>query len=103
MQIIIKLAAANGVSQVWVGQNGLLSTPAVSAIIRNRSGPHVSNHHYFIDGSLFTYLLSANGFVSQGEKAYGAFILTASHNAGGPHEVTLHIPVFNCTKVKYLP
>lgn len=61
IQIIIKVAAANGVSQVWVGQNGLLSTPAVSAVIRNRAGPH-------------------------GEKAYGAFILTASHNPGGPHE-----------------
>ena len=23
----------------------------------------------------------------QGEKAYGSFILTASHNPGGPHEV----------------
>lgn len=61
VQIIIKIAAANGVRQVWVGQNGLLSTPAVSAVIRNRVG-------------------------SNGEKAYGAFILTASHNPGGPHE-----------------
>eukprot|EP00250_Pteridium_aquilinum_P007490 c17197_g1_i2 orf=266-2014(+) len=61
IQIIIKVAAANGVRQIWVGQNGLLSTPAVSAVIRNRVGPH-------------------------GEKATGAFILTASHNPGGPHE-----------------
>ena len=44
--------------QVWVGRGGLLSTPAVSAVIRTRSG---------------------------GE-AYGGFILTASHNPGGPHE-----------------
>jgi phosphoglucomutase len=61
VQIIIKIAAANGVKKVWVGQNGLLSTPAVSCIIRDRVGP-------------------------DGEKAYGAFILTASHNPGGPHE-----------------
>ncbi|MQM13216.1 hypothetical protein Taro_046140 [Colocasia esculenta] len=49
IQIIIKMAAANGVRRVWVGQNGLLSTPA-------------------------------------GSKASGGFILTASHNPGGPHE-----------------
>ncbi|XP_059448896.1 phosphoglucomutase, cytoplasmic [Corylus avellana] len=61
IQIIIKMAAANGVRRVWVGQNGLLSTPAVSAVIRDRVG---------VDGS----------------RASGAFILTASHNPGGPHE-----------------
>ncbi|KAK3221984.1 hypothetical protein Dsin_009009 [Dipteronia sinensis] len=61
IQIIIKMAAANGVRHIWVGQNGLLSTPAVSAVIRERVG---------VDGS----------------KASGAFILTASHNPGGPHE-----------------
>eukprot|EP00249_Psilotum_nudum_P011138 c22985_g1_i1 orf=320-2071(+) len=61
IQIIIEIAAANGVRHVWVGQNGLLSTPAVSAIIRNRVG-------------------------SSGERVFGAFILTASHNPGGPHE-----------------
>ncbi|EEF34593.1 phosphoglucomutase, putative [Ricinus communis] len=61
IQIIIKMSAANGVRRVWVGQNGLLSTPAVSAVIRERVG---------LDGS----------------KATGAFILTASHNPGGPHE-----------------
>ncbi|CAN6478162.1 unnamed protein product [Victoria cruziana] len=61
IQIIIKMAAANGVRRVWVGQNGLLSTPAVSAVIRERVGADDS-------------------------KASGAFILTASHNPGGPHE-----------------
>lgn len=61
IQIIIKMAAANGVRRVWVGQNGLLSTPAVSAVIRERVG-------------------------GEGSKATGAFILTASHNPGGPHE-----------------
>ncbi|KAL0372734.1 UNVERIFIED_CONTAM: Phosphoglucomutase, cytoplasmic [Sesamum calycinum] len=61
IQIIIKMAAANGVRRIWVGQNGLLSTPAVSAVIRERVG-------------------------ADGSKANGAFILTASHNPGGPHE-----------------
>ncbi|KAK3027673.1 hypothetical protein RJ639_041910 [Escallonia herrerae] len=61
IQMIIKMAAANGVRRVWVGQNGLLSTPAVSAVIRERVG-------------------------HDGSKASGGFILTASHNPGGPHE-----------------
>lgn len=34
IQIILKMAAANGFSQVWVGQNGILSTPAASCVIR---------------------------------------------------------------------
>eukprot|EP00270_Netrium_digitus_P009834 TRINITY_DN3014_c0_g1_i2.p1 TRINITY_DN3014_c0_g1~~TRINITY_DN3014_c0_g1_i2.p1 ORF type:complete len:586 (+),score=191.25 TRINITY_DN3014_c0_g1_i2:99-1856(+) len=61
VQIITRLSAGNGVRRLWVGQNSLLSTPAVSAVIRERTG-------------------------QQGEKAYGAFILTASHNPGGSHE-----------------
>jgi phosphoglucomutase len=58
IQIILKIAVANGVSRVWIGQDGLLSTPACSAIIRER-------------GPIW-------------QKAFGAFILTASHNPGGP-------------------
>ncbi|KAM7276213.1 hypothetical protein ACFE04_018079 [Oxalis oulophora] len=61
IQIIVKMSAANGVRRVWIGQNGLLSTPAVSAVIRERVG-------------------------ADGSKATGAFILTASHNPGGPTE-----------------
>jgi phosphoglucomutase len=34
IQTIIKMAAANGVARVLVGQGGLLSTPAASAVIR---------------------------------------------------------------------
>ena len=34
IQTILKMAAANGIGQVIVGQAGLLSTPAVSALIR---------------------------------------------------------------------
>mmetsp|Transcript_16893 Transcript_16893/g.25039 ORF Transcript_16893/g.25039 Transcript_16893/m.25039 type:complete len:1061 (-) Transcript_16893:508-3690(-) len=60
IQTIIKMGVANGVKRFWIGENGLLSTPAVSAVIRER-GP-------------------------VWQKAYGAFILTASHNPGGPEE-----------------
>ncbi|KAE8705448.1 Phosphoglucomutase [Hibiscus syriacus] len=41
--VIVFLKAANGVRRVWVGQNGLLSTPAVSAVLRERVGADVSN------------------------------------------------------------
>lgn len=58
IQIILKMAAANGVGRVWVGKDGLLSTPAVSAVIRER----------------------------EGGKAFGGIVLTASHNPGGPEE-----------------
>ncbi|WP_438969869.1 alpha-D-glucose phosphate-specific phosphoglucomutase [Methylophaga sp.] len=34
VQIILKMAAANGFEHVWVGQNGILSTPAASCVIR---------------------------------------------------------------------
>mmetsp|Transcript_72733 Transcript_72733/g.213142 ORF Transcript_72733/g.213142 Transcript_72733/m.213142 type:complete len:596 (-) Transcript_72733:139-1926(-) len=57
IQIIIKMAFANGVSHVWCGNDGLLSTPATSAVIRARGA----------------------GFVP-----FGGFICSASHNPGGP-------------------
>jgi len=37
IQIILKMAAANGVGRVLVGQNGLLSTPAASCVIRKHT------------------------------------------------------------------
>jgi len=58
LQTIIKIAAANNVGRIWVGQGGLMSTPAASATIRTRE----------------------NGV------AYGGLVLTASHNPGGPDE-----------------
>eukprot|EP00244_Chara_vulgaris_P002449 TRINITY_DN1433_c0_g1_i3.p1 TRINITY_DN1433_c0_g1~~TRINITY_DN1433_c0_g1_i3.p1 ORF type:complete len:675 (-),score=170.04 TRINITY_DN1433_c0_g1_i3:330-2312(-) len=35
-QIIIKIAAANGVGKILVGRDGIMSTPAVSAVIRKQ-------------------------------------------------------------------
>jgi phosphoglucomutase len=37
IQIILKMAAANGVAKIILGQSGLLSTPAASCIIRKHS------------------------------------------------------------------
>ncbi|KAG8457413.1 hypothetical protein KFE25_011268 [Diacronema lutheri] len=59
IQTILKIGAANGVGRFWLGKDGLLSTPAVSAVVRSREG----------------------GFVP-----FGAFILSASHNPGGIDE-----------------
>ena len=53
IQIIIKMAVANGWGRLIIGQNGIMSTPAVSLVIRKY-------------------------------KAEGGFILSASHNMGGP-------------------
>jgi len=53
IQIILRMAAANGVGKVLVGQGGILSTPAASLLIRKY-------------------------------KALGGFVLSASHNPGGP-------------------
>ncbi len=53
LQTLIRMTAAAGVRHLVVGQDGLLSTPAASNLIRMR-------------------------------KAHGGFLLTASHNPGGP-------------------
>ncbi|SCU94641.1 LADA_0G09934g1_1 [Lachancea dasiensis] len=55
IQLIASISAANGVRKLILGQNGILSTPAASNIIRT--------YH---------------------EKCTGGIILTASHNPGGP-------------------
>jgi len=55
IQIILRIAAANGCTRVLIGQGGILSTPAASHLIRKH-------------------------------QARGGFILSASHNPGGPDE-----------------
>ena len=52
IQVIVKMAAAQKVGRIIIGQNGLFSTPAASNLIIKR-------------------------------KAFGGFILSASHNPGG--------------------
>jgi phosphoglucomutase len=37
VQTIVRMAAARGYAKVWVGQDGLLSTPAASAVIRRHA------------------------------------------------------------------
>jgi len=56
IQIIIKMAFANGVKKVWCATDGLLSTPATSAVIR---------------------------YKGKGFEPFGGFICSASHNPGG--------------------
>ena len=76
IQTIIKMGIANGVTSFWIGKDGLLSTPAVSAIIRERGSSDLSPKSCLLD----CRKMDVTG------KAFGAFILTASHNPGGPEE-----------------
>ena len=55
INLTIKIAAANGVSKIILAEKGLMSTPAVSLLIRHQ----------------------------EKGTCYGAFIFTASHNPGG--------------------
>eukprot|EP00578_Thalassiosira_sp_NH16_P000568 CAMPEP_0181135036 /NCGR_PEP_ID=MMETSP1071-20121207/32410_1 /TAXON_ID=35127 /ORGANISM="Thalassiosira sp., Strain NH16" /LENGTH=667 /DNA_ID=CAMNT_0023221601 /DNA_START=19 /DNA_END=2022 /DNA_ORIENTATION=- len=66
IQTIARLLAANGIKNIWIPQSGIMSTPAVSAVIRRRT---------------------ADGSGNDGEGlAQGGIVLTASHNPGGPGE-----------------
>ncbi len=61
IQIIVKMAAANGIKDIYIGLNGIISTPAASAIIRELNK---ENADYCV----------------------GGILLTASHNPGGEDE-----------------
>ena len=58
IQLCIKIGVANGIGKIILAENGLMSTPAVSLLIRSQPK----------------------------NECYGAFILTASHNPGGPND-----------------
>ena len=62
IQIILRIAAANGIRRVYVGLNGLISTPAASALIRKLNADHGADY------------------------CVGGILLTASHNPAGEHE-----------------
>lgn len=83
VQIILKLAAANGVAQVLLGCGGILSTPAVSAVIRR--------HHAF--GGI---VLSASHNPGGPD---GDFGIKYNAGNGGPANEALTEAVFARTKV----
>nr|XP_025620203.1 phosphoglucomutase, chloroplastic [Arachis hypogaea] len=59
-QIIIKIAARNGVGKILVGQEGILSTPAVSAVIRKQkaNGGFIMSASYNPGGPEYDWVLS---------------------------------------------
>lgn len=83
VQIILKLAAANGVARVLLGCGGILSTPAVSAVIRRRQ-------------AFGGIVLSASHNPGGPE---GDFGIKYNAGNGGPANETLTEAVFARTKV----
>jgi phosphoglucomutase len=81
-QIIIRMAIANGVSRVIVGQGGLLSTPAASCVIRK----------YKADGGI---ILSASHNPGGPDEDFGIKFNTPN---GGPAPEGVTEAIFNRTK-----
>lgn len=61
-QVIIQIAVSNGVKELYIGQHCLLSTPAVSAMIRRLNEEKGADY------------------------CFGGIVLSASHNPGGPDD-----------------
>ena len=81
IQVILKMAAAGGAARVLVGQNGILSTPAASAVIRNRK----------TDGGL---ILSAS---HNPAGADGDFGIKYNIPAGGPAPESVTEAIHKCS------
>lgn len=99
IQVILKMAAANGIAKVYVAKDGLLATPAASAVIRKRKAHGVlpaavapaGHKHRSCAGGLLVakYLIAwaSRSVLLPADRELGCaggFILTASHNPGGP-------------------
>jgi phosphoglucomutase len=82
VQIIIKMAAANGIARVLVGQGGLLSTPAASAVIRK----------YQTQGGI---ILSASHNPGGPDGDFGIKFNTPN---GGPAAEGVTEAIFECTR-----
>ena len=83
IQLILRMAAANGFSRVLVGQGGILSTPAASCVIRK----------YRSFGGL---ILSASHNPGGPEGDFGIKYNTAN---GGPAPEKITDAIFACSKV----
>ncbi|WP_417587574.1 alpha-D-glucose phosphate-specific phosphoglucomutase [Pararhodobacter oceanensis] len=82
IQTIVKIAAANGASRLIIGQNGILSTPAASHLIRK----------YGTDGG---FILSASHNPGGIDEDFGVKFNAAN---GGPAPEALTAKMFNETK-----
>jgi phosphoglucomutase len=83
VQTILKLAAANGVARVLLGRGGILSTPAVSAVIRRRQA---------FGGIVLSASHNPGG-------PDGDFGIKYNAGNGGPANETLTEAVYACTQV----
>lgn len=82
IQIILRMAAANGVGRVIVGRGGILSTPAVSCIIRKNG----------CDGGI---VLSASHNPGGPDGDFGIKFNTAN---GGPAAESVTESIYQCTQ-----
>ena len=82
IQLILKMAAANGISRIKVGQHGILSTPATSCVIRK----------YNTDGGI---ILSASHNPGGPDADFGVKYNIAN---GGPAPESVTEAIYKCSK-----